>query len=156
VDLPNTALNGLSNVTVAGWIRSTKTGQQAIISGANSGNDNEYLIFLLSDTVLRLYGGGGSVQWTISSLADGGWHHLAMVRDADNNQATLYIDGNSQGVRPKVFGALSIEVGGLVLGQEQDSVGGGFQASQAFSGDIDEFRVYSRVLTGPEITGLAQ
>jgi hypothetical protein len=44
---------------------------------------------------------------------------------------------------------------GLVLAQEQDSVGGGFISSQAFSGSLDEARLYTRVLTPTEIADLA-
>lgn len=59
------------------------------MSGANTVNSNEYLIFLASSTQLRLYAGenaSGAFQWTIPSVADGAWHHLAVVRNDTLNQ----------------------------------------------------------------------
>jgi hypothetical protein len=41
--------------------------------------------------------------------------------------------------------------GTLVFGQEQDSVGGGFDAAQAFSGNMGIVRFYSSVLTDAEV-----
>ena len=41
--------------------------------------------------------------------------------------------------------------GSLVIGQEQDSVGGGFSSSQAFIGSIDEIRVWNHSRTQAEI-----
>ena len=42
-----------------------------------------------------------------------------------------------------------------VIGQEQDNVGGGFQAKQAFGGELTELNVWDRVLSTAEITNLA-
>ena len=45
----------------------------------------------------------------------------------------------------------SITAGGtLVLGQEQDTVGGGFDRTQAFLGKMDEFALYRDVLTATQ------
>jgi len=41
--------------------------------------------------------------------------------------------------------------GALVIGQEQDAVGGGFEASQAFLGLIDDVRIYNQSLTSAQI-----
>ena len=42
-----------------------------------------------------------------------------------------------------------------VIGQEQDEVGGGFDAPQAFNGELTEVNVWDRVLSTAEITKLA-
>lgn len=41
--------------------------------------------------------------------------------------------------------------GALVLGQDQDAVGGGFEPEQAFVGRLDEVSVYARVLSAQEV-----
>ena len=41
--------------------------------------------------------------------------------------------------------------GALVIGQDQDSVGGGFSSSQSFIGTIDEIMLFSRVLAPEEV-----
>ena len=42
-----------------------------------------------------------------------------------------------------------------IIGQEQDEVGGGFDAVQAFGGELTELNVWDRVLSTAEITKLA-
>jgi hypothetical protein len=44
-----------------------------------------------------------------------------------------------------------IAPGGLVLGQEQDAVGGGFDPAQALIGILDDVRLWHRILTPDEI-----
>ena len=50
---------------------------------------------------------------------------------------------------------LTIDPGGLMFGQEQDTVGGGFSLAQTFNGVLDDLRLYTRILTPTEITNLA-
>jgi hypothetical protein len=154
VNLPAETLNGQTNVTVESWLNTTRTGQQGIISGANAGNNNEYLIWLDSDTVVAYYTGekiGTRVTWTVPSLADGRWHHLAVVRNDTDNQTELFLDGVSRGIQATTLSALSVSPGGFVIGQDQDKVGGGFDPNQALYGYLDELRVWDTVLTGEEI-----
>ncbi|MEE8491683.1 MAG: LamG-like jellyroll fold domain-containing protein [Acidimicrobiia bacterium] len=158
MDLPAGVLDGGDEVSVALWFQTTKTGQQALISGANASNSNEFLVFLASDTNVWFYTGArrnSRVTWKVASVAYGLWHHLAVVRDGSNSQVTLYIDGASQGTKSATLNPLQIDAGGLVLGQEQDSVGGGYTASQAFAGTLHEVRLYNQALTATEITTLA-
>ncbi|MBZ0167051.1 MAG: hypothetical protein K8I00_09615, partial [Candidatus Omnitrophica bacterium] len=156
ISLPNTVISGLGDFTAAYWMKTTKTSSSAVISGANSGSNNEYLIFA-ADTSLSLYAGGNIGTWTTSSTADGAWHHIVLFRDDTNNQAHLYIDGVADNENPKgiTLSTVTIDPGGLLIGQEQDSVGGGFDSGQIFAGTIDEVRFYNRALTAAEITRLA-
>ena len=78
-----------------------------------------------------------------------------MTRDVSASRVELFLDGVSQGGQTASLTVLSIDPGGLVLAQEQDSVGGGFTSAQAFSGSLDEVRFYTRVLTPTEIAALA-
>ena len=158
VNLPSGLLNGLSNVTTAFWIKTSKTGKQAIFSGATSGNNEEYLLYFTSHTQILFFLGespSSYVAWTITSIANGQWHHVAVVRDDTNNMVTLYIDGVSQGAKAATLNPLSIVANGLVIGQEQDAVGGGFDPVQAFAGDLDDVRIYNRALSAAEIQALA-
>ena len=50
-----------------------------------------------------------------------------------------------------------IRVGGsLVLAQEQDTVGGGFESSQAFVGDLSGLNMWNKVLSGEEISSMSK
>lgn len=158
MDLDAGILDGADDVTAAFWLRTTETGAQSLISGANPGNNNEYLIFLTNDTHLRFYVGtsaNGAGEWTIPSLADGDWHHIAVVRNTGPEHIYLYLDGSYYGgywVDPPM---VPIDIDGLVIGQEQDSVLGGYDANQALNGDLDDVRLYSRVLSSQEIADIA-
>lgn len=158
VDLPSDILNGVGDLSVALWTKLESGGSHALVSGANSSNSNELLIFLKSPTELRVFTGqssGSFVKWTVPSLADGSWHHIAVVRDAGNNQVEFFLDGASQGLKSSTINPLTISAGGLMLGQEQDSLGGGFSTAQALDGSLDEVRFYDRLLDAAEIAVLA-
>ena len=155
VDVPAAALDGASDASAALWVKTAKTGQQGLVSGARAGDDNEFLVFLQSSTRVWFYTAGKVFEWVVPSLADDAWHHLAVTRDAGGSRVELFVDGVSKGARTVSLGTMSIANGGLVLAQEQDSVGGGFSSAQAFAGTLDEVYLYTRVLTPTEIADLA-
>lgn len=158
VDVPGAALDGLRDATVALWVRTTKTGPQALLSAAGPGDDNELLLFLSSDTELQFFTGessGAFVSWTVPTLADGAWHHLAVLRDQAAGTVSLYRDGALEGTQATALNRLDVAAAGVVLGQEQDAVGGGFDPAQALAGSLDEVYVYRRVLSESEIVDLA-
>ena len=68
----------------------------------------------------------------------------------------LYIDGGPKGARELKLQPLVIDRNGLVVGQDQDRVGGGFDVPEAFNGLIDDLRFYSRVLSAEEVGQLAR
>ncbi len=146
VSVPNTVLDGLIDFTMEFWVKTSGSGD-GIISGATSGSDNQCLLFDQSN--LRVY--IKQQNWrTGVSLNDGNWHHVVVTRA--NSTVKIYKDGvfkNSTSSLPA--GPLSIAPNGLIIGQEQDSVGGGFNWSQAFNGLLDEIVVYNYVLTAEEV-----
>lgn len=44
----------------------------------------------------------------------------------------------------------------MVLGQEQDTVGGGFDPTEGFAGQVAGFKVWNRVLSPSEVVGVAE
>jgi hypothetical protein len=154
--LSDTILDGLRNVSTTFWIRSTHAGQQAVVGGNRSAADNVYLIIFTSPTALDIHYNGTSRSFTIPSVADGKWHHVAVVSDATANQTTIYVDNAVAGTQAFSPGATSIQVdaGGMVIGQEQDCVGGCFDVNQRLRGDLDDLRIYARVLTAREVAVL--
>jgi hypothetical protein len=150
VKLPNSVLNGLTDITSEFWVKTTDT-VAGIVTGANSSNDNEYLIFWDSANEIELYIKGSRYTMPVIALTDDNWHHVAVVRAG--SEVSVYVDGKFDG---KWTGApaeaLSIEPDGLWLGCEQDSVGGGWETNQQFNGLIDEVRVYNRAVSPEEIS----
>ena len=162
IDLPHEVLNGRLDVTIAFWLKTSKSGAQTIVSGANQFNDNEYIVFFLNEGLIRFYShgrvGGGQV-WCdveIQPIADGTWHHFAVIRNASLGHADFFIDGEGYTKRcgHLVYDALKVEAGGLILGQDQDAFGGGFDASQVLRGALDDLRIYDGTLSATEVQAL--
>ena len=155
IDLPSTALDGLSTVTVAFWIKTTRTGTSTILGGAGT-NTNEFIIYFSNDVSLAIYVHGTPVSWTVPSIADGQWHHFAVVMDSSANEVTIYRDAVSLGTKSHGPGGtpLQISAGGLIVGQEQDCLGGCFQATQIVQGDLDDVRIYCYALSATEVAEL--
>lgn len=156
VSLPSAAITGATTVSVSFWIKTEHTGEQAVLSGNNASQDNEFLLHFGSHTEFRTYCHGAPQSWTIPSIADGQWHHFVVVSSSADHQTTVYINGVSFGSRTVSANGtpFNIAPGGLIVAQEQDSVGGGFQPSQCFRGMIDDLRLYERSLTSQEIAQL--
>jgi len=126
IDLVHTLLDGVNDLSTLFWIKTTRTGSQAVISGARAGNSHEFLIYFDYDRRVSFYTGENSdsyVSWNIDSIADDAWHMVAVTRDGTNDVAELYIDGASQGSRATALNSLSVDEGGLVIGQYQTAVG---------------------------------
>ncbi|MCF6291400.1 MAG: hypothetical protein L3J03_10455 [Desulfobacterales bacterium] len=153
VGLDNRAADGLTDFTVSAWIKTGNSGSQAILSGANSAQANEMLMWLNSSTQFMPFIKGSSATIAISDIADNAWHHLVWTRSGTSN--CIYRDGALQGCAAiGTTAAVAIDPGGLIIGQEQDSVGNGFAISQDFEGYIDQVRIYNGELSGTEVATL--
>ncbi len=155
VDLDYRAANGLEDFTLSLWVKTTNPSnqQQAIFSGAGA-NNNEMLLFLPNNLTLSTYINGANGNISIPNIADDNWHHIAWTRNGTQN--CIYFDNSLRGcvnlagkTNPLVIGN-----GGLILGQEQDNVGGGFSATQDFEGYIDQVKIFNTVLTAEEVNTL--
>ncbi|XP_058528839.1 adhesion G-protein coupled receptor D2 [Ochotona princeps] len=83
------------------------------------------------------------------SRADGRWHHVCATWEQRGGRWTLFADGRLRsGARGLAAGRPVPSGGVLVLGQDQDSLGGGFSARDAFSGNLTDFHLWTRAL-GP-------
>lgn len=145
ITLPYQILNGATNVTTSMWFRSSTATIHSLISGANYSEANEYLLWLRGDTSnVELFSHGEPREvYGVSSLYDNAWRMITAVLDDSANQARLYINGAEDNQSPSSanVSALNISSGGLMIGQDQDSVGGGFQSNQELDGYIDEVRM---------------
>jgi hypothetical protein len=148
MQLPNSVLNGRTEVSFECWINTTDD-TFAIISGANSGQANEYLIFYTSNRLYQFI--KGSSRSVSVTLNDGKWHHLVVVRHS-NGTIDYFVDSvlmdSDSGLSSS---PLVIDPNGLWIASEQDSVGGGWDPDQEFEGIIDEIKVYSRALSQQEV-----
>lgn len=153
VDLPPAVLEGLVDVTVEGWVLTGDT-DAAILSAANGDpgvGDNEILIYQGTTGLQQLVKQQSSGALP-AFVADGAWHHVAFVREGATGR--LYVDGAMVDERDYPPGPLAVAAGGLLLGQEQDCLGGCFDPNQAMDGMVDELAVYGRALASEEIAAI--
>jgi eukaryotic-like serine/threonine-protein kinase len=161
VKLDPAILDGASDVSVAFWLKTGGSGIQTIVSAANqvstsADNDNEFEIRIIDSNTVRVYTGentNSSVDViTTNAINNNIWHHFVVVRNDTADAISVYVDGLlQQAAKPTLLNKLRVDFNGLVLGQEQDSVGGGFEAAQALSGDLDELAIFRRALTADQI-----
>jgi hypothetical protein len=158
VRMPNEIFAGRGDFTISTWARlpAPRTGQQhTLISGARSNNFNAlYLIFTMSTDSWDFMVEGREAKFGPSAtIKDMDWHHVAVLRNG--SIARFYIDGDEIGDGQSISNvATNIGLGGLLLGQEQDALGGGFEGDQRWAGDLDNLRIYNRALTESEIRTL--
>jgi hypothetical protein len=78
---------------------------------------------------------------------DGRWHHVAFTRSRASGDITLFVDGapvdRARGSKARLDTPRALAIGAMLPG-------GG-----AFTGDIDEVRLYDRVLGGTEVLEMA-
>lgn len=152
INLPYSVLNGAKSVSVSMWLKTASTQQyQSLISGANAHHHDAFRMMLIDGDRMQFIHNADTVDWDIEPISDDAWHHVLMIANDATNGVSLYIDGVFQGAERLTLDAVQIDPGGLVVAQDQDSVGGDFDEDQAFIGALDEIRIEPRVISWTEI-----
>ena len=127
------------------WIKTSES-SQVIVSQADSSLD-----WLSIDATGRLTTGLSFPMplplTSDSIIADGAWHHIALV--ADGAGKTLYVDG-LEAERDDTSAVMS-SMNGLNIGTGQ-----GLDPDSFFTGLIDDVRIYDQVLEPDEVLELLQ
>ncbi|MEM7395833.1 MAG: LamG-like jellyroll fold domain-containing protein, partial [Verrucomicrobiota bacterium] len=153
IELPNTVMDGLADFSVEFWMNSADADEATFISAANAVQFNEFIIIQqpVGTSQVRVFVKG--TAWnTGAQILDGAWHHVAFTRSG--GLGVLYIDGIPFGSNTVPAAALDVDVTGLMFGQEQDALGGGFTPAQDLDGKMDDVGFYNRALTASEIAGI--
>nr|XP_006815114.1 PREDICTED: uncharacterized protein LOC100367357 [Saccoglossus kowalevskii] len=144
-----TPVPSLTEVTFCLWMRSTNTNDGTMVSYAVPGSHNEMVLFDYDNLALFI----NQEFRTINRVAvnDGVCHHICVTWASATGRWEAFVDGVSVGIGTISKGK-PIQGGGvLILGQEQDSVGGGFDPFQAFIGRLTGFNLWDYILTNQEI-----
>uniref|UniRef100_A0A803SKK9 Pentraxin (PTX) domain-containing protein n=1 Tax=Anolis carolinensis TaxID=28377 RepID=A0A803SKK9_ANOCA len=89
-------------------------------------------------------------------ISDGKWHHICVTWTTRDGMWEAFQDGEKLGTGDNLAPWHPIKPGGvLILGQEQDTVGGRFDATQAFVGEMSQFNIWDRVLKPEDIMNIA-
>lgn len=129
--LPVTPLQGLTDFTVSLWARQTSPNTTPFIfSVAVPGVDNYMLLYAPTDATWV------HIVWRRA----GGVVHA--YKDGKLADALMYTNPGNP---------IDVKGGALILGQDQDVVGGNFEATQAFGGVIDELKIFDYAVTDADI-----
>jgi len=121
--------------TICFRVRTTdKTGMyRAVVSYSLSGNFNEVLINKMSDIQLTV---NENTIRTGVSANDGDWHQICTSWENTAGSWKAYKDGVLHASGSGLKRGHIIKTNGiLTIGQEQDSFGGGFDASESYIGE---------------------
>lgn len=144
-------ITGSFSRTCTGWIKTAKDSGQTIISWGSSQPGAEWVIRTDDEGMLRLEASGGYISGT-TDIADGQWHHIAIVLKEDSRptitDAVLYVDGQPESISNSDSSAL------YTAGIDNVKIGAYSTNSDYFEGIIDEVRIYGRALSDSEIRGV--
>ncbi|KAJ8283638.1 hypothetical protein COCON_G00024880 [Conger conger] len=143
-------------LTACLWLRAREGGIGTPFSYSVAEQPNELVLLqglhspvelLISDKVAQLP----------LSLPPDSWQHVCISWTLRDGVWKAYQGGLLKGGGEGLAAWHPIRAGGvLILGQEQDTLGGRFDASQALVGALSQFNLWDRVLTPAEVSGLAQ
>ncbi|XP_068435387.1 pentraxin-4 [Clinocottus analis] len=173
------SLPDLPELSVCLWLRVDASHVGTLLSYATDANDNQLVLygrnfsasssFASSSSSRRSHASSSSpsLDFVIgdpvyrrlhaSSLLDARWHHLCAVWSSIQGRFWHYSDRRLASSGSDFRKGWEIPGGGsVVLGQEQDAVGGGFDPAEGFVGQVAGFRVWSRVLSPSEVDGVAE
>uniref|UniRef100_F1N1R9 Neuronal pentraxin receptor n=2 Tax=Bos TaxID=9903 RepID=F1N1R9_BOVIN len=151
------ALPELYAFTVCMWLRSRSggTGQGTPFSYSVPGQANEIVLLEAGHDPMELLINDKVAQLPLS-LKDNGWHHICIAWTTRDGLWSAYQDGELRGSGENLAAWHPIKPHGiLILGQEQDTLGGRFDATQAFVGDIAQFNLWDHALTPAQVLGIA-
>ena len=137
--------------SVCSWIRKLTEGNgptwfSYAVSGSNNElwlKDNGYTNYIFSSNTANVQSQAG--------VRTGVWYHYCMCWDYTSSTADIYHNGRKTGSISTPSGRRLTTNGNVVLGQDQDSVGGSFETSQVFGGELQKLNMFSKKLSSSEV-----
>ena len=146
------SLDGVNDFTISIWHKGSSANGKSLLSGAGSSSINELIFWHGSATSFGGHLKGSNLGYiSTANIADNTWHHLVWRRSGA--QSCFFMDTQLQGCQPNTQSA-SLNISSLILGQEQDSIGGRFDSGQDWEGIVDELLIFRRALSNSEINNI--
>ncbi|XP_006100927.1 pentraxin-4 [Myotis lucifugus] len=153
-------LAGLRALSVCSWVRTASGHLGTLLSYATAENDNKLVLHgrdsLVPGSIHFVIGDPAFRELPLQPLLDGQWHHVCVIWTSLLGRYWLHVDRRLVATGSRFREGYEIPPGGsLVLGQEQDSIGGGFDGSEAFVGSMAGLAIWDRALVPGEVSHLA-
>ena len=150
------AMNTLRQGSIVASFRSGSSSEQILFSASDTSDHNRNLTIRINDGLLK-YKVRGDIETDTASIRspgivnDGAWHLACVTVDLARN-VSLYVDGEAVATGSRPFFDAVFDIDSVAIGRGQTSVGG----DDYFRGDIDDVRIYDRVLTAEEVMEIAR
>ncbi|XP_032089975.1 serum amyloid P-component-like [Thamnophis elegans] len=123
----------------------------SLFSYATQAHDNAFLIFKEDHSVYSVSIGNSDVLFKIPRQVIPSWEHICVSWNSRNGLIYFWLNGV---LLPRLGTKRGYKIShqaSIFLGQDQDTFGGGFQASQSFVGDMAEVNMWPRMLTSDDV-----
>ncbi|XP_050992120.1 neuronal pentraxin-1 [Labeo rohita] len=150
--IKRTLLSEIFALTVCLWLKGgSGPGIGTPFSYSVPGQANELVLIEWGNNPMELLVNDKAVTLPLS-LTDSKWHHLCVTWSTRDGMWEAYLDGVKRGSGENLSPWHPIKPGGVfILGQEQDTLGGRFDATQSFVGEMSDLQLWSRMLSSTEI-----
>lgn len=139
----------LTNVTILILTKVNTAKAAGIVSYATAGVFDDLLILDPKDLKFRVRNTEAKAH---VNIIDGSAHVIEISWRNSDGRVQFWLDGVLVSTVTGIATAGAVPSGGsLVLGQDQDSVGGTFQVAESFDGWLDEFAIFNTVLSDDRI-----
>ncbi|MCH5210540.1 MAG: family 43 glycosylhydrolase [Oscillospiraceae bacterium] len=151
LELPKGILNGKPAATFSFWIKPSSgwAFMTTPLSGAQDYLNEKYIGMLANNAyTVERYNNSGTRLSSVGTGANGDWQYVTAVCEA--NGTKLYINGEL-----KASDEAAVDIASLFTSGASTWIGhGNWGNGEGFSGMIDDFRIYGRVLSEDEVAAL--
>ena len=139
------------------WVKTDEVKSNATLwSGVTDSGEESISLSIENESTLSVnLANGGSHSWDVAyDLTDDLWHLVVLTKDNEENEISLYIDGqliNKQVINQSQF----LATDSYVFGQSLLS-GGSYNAADRYRGLLDEVRIHEFALDEDLVTELFQ
>jgi hypothetical protein len=145
ITLPHQAAQSTgTSYTMEFWMKPVSSSAKYFCSMATAA-DNNYFLLQQNSTSLQRYTGTGGISYSNNEILQ-----FCVVRNGSDT-GTFYKNGGSATSATNITVINGVANNGWNLNQEQDTVGGSFDANQNYRGAFMIVKLYNKALTASEI-----
>ena len=134
-----------TSYTMEFWMKPVSSSEKYFCSMASSDAGNNYFLLQQNSTSFQRFGGTGSISYSNNEILQ-----FCVVRNGSDT-GTFYKNGGNAISSTSITVINGVANGGWMLNQEQDTVGGSFDANQNYRGAFMIVKLYNKALTASEI-----
>ncbi|XP_019126810.2 C-reactive protein-like [Larimichthys crocea] len=151
VKLTSSGVQSITAMTVCMRYFSSVTRAQSLFSLAVPSESNAFLLFKPSVNVYRLHVQGTALDISGLPHDTDDWNSVCWTWESQHGLTTLWVNGKRSARKILRDKAIITGAPSIVLGQDQDTYGGGFDQNQSFVGDLTDVHLWDSVISPCQI-----